>query len=943
MEHTRSLAYRPGLLTRLIVAGARWRLSLNGALVLNSTDKDLKISLAAIKDANVSEDLLWSWWTNFTIHNDGGKKISLFGLSRSAALKLRSALAKRVSQHLLTKIDNLEEIPSRLHEFYKQNQYLANRDVDRWFNNRPARQLDHLRKALQHPLFDQSVMASDLYVQMEDLLGERAKLHERNEEFIKRELIHETDFFDRVEQNPLTKEQRRAAIVMEDHHLLIAPAGSGKTSAIVGKIGYALQKNLCRPSQIVALAFNRSAAKELQQRIKQRLSDFGGSDVDVKTFHALGLKFVSKAKGAKPRVAEWTINLGENPGQITERLVSGLCKTHAGFSTRLANLFSYFGWSIKPLHFFHSWKEYELYLLAIRAQRSASEKGVRTINGELVRSLEECAIANWLYVNGIQYEYERDYQYNVATPDHGQYRPDFYYPQTGLYHEHFALDETGKSPVFLPDYVDSVEWKRQLHQQRGTQLIETTSAMFRNGTIFKYLRTELKKYSAVNGTVPGMSVRFNDLASRLKNDSVVNRAVPPPPQKVIERIAEHFTRPIYSLMQTFLSHWKSTGATEKELRAHLVEFSGFERLRAEAFLNVMIPLREAYERRLRDLNELDFNDMLTDASAALQNGHIRHPYEFILVDEFQDMSLSRAKMLRDMLAQNPNCKLFAVGDDWQAIYRFAGADVSIMTNFRNEFGIAAKDQLTQTFRSNQGIVNVASKFVQKNPSQIRKEIRTDDTLHEGVVHVVYYYGRHVEPTVETKLREIVTSGGPGKKSVYILARYSHLCPAQLQEWKWAKIYRKLNIEFMTIHKSKGLEADYVIVLGMNSGWYSFPCEIEDDPILRLVMPKIDPFEFAEERRLFYVALTRAKRKVYLLTQQDSPSRFIKEIIDNQDGSVVLEKTQADGETAPVQICPKCKTGFLIERSRPFGLFMGCSTYPLCQSTSPVEHVRKTST
>ena len=894
---------------------------MNGALVLSSTDKEQTISFASIKDANVSEDLLWSWWTNFTIHNDGGKKISFFGLSRSAALQLRSALAKRVSQHLLTKIDNLEEIPSRLNEFYKQNQYLANRDVDRWFNNRPARQLDHLRKALQHLLFDQSVMASDLYVQIEDLLGERAKLHERNEEFIKRELIHETDFFDRVEQKPLTKEQRRAAIVMEDHHLLIAPAGSGKTSAVVGKIGYALQKNLCRPSQIVALAFNRSAAKELQQRIKQRLSDFGGSDVEVKTFHALGLKFVSKAKGVKPRVAAWTINLGENPGQITEKLVSGLCKTRAGFSARLANLVSYFRWSMKPLHFFHSWKEYELYLLAIRAQRSASEKGVRTINGELVRSLEECAIANWLYVNGIQYEYERDYQYNVATPDHGQYRPDFYYPQICLYHEHFALDETGKSPDFFsPDYVDGVEWKRQLHQQRGTQLIETTSAMFRNGTIFKYLREELEKYGAFD------------------------EAVLPPPEKVFERIAEHFTRPIYSLMQTFLSHWKSTGATEKELRAHLVEFSGFERLRAEAFLNVMIPLREAYERTLRDLKELDFNDMLTDASAALQNGHIRHPYKLILVDEFQDMSLSRAKMLRDMLAQNPNCKLFAVGDDWQAIYRFADADVSIMTNFRNEFGIAAKDQLTQTFRSNQGIVNVASKFVQKNPSQIRKEIRTDDTLHEGVVHVVYYQsGKHVEPTVETKLREIVTNGGPGEKSVYILARYKHLHPAQLQEWKREKGYRKLDIEFMTIHKSKGLEADYVIVLGMNSGWYSFPCEIEDDPILRLVMPKIDPFEFAEERRLFYVALTRAKRKVYLLTQQDSPSRFIKEIIDNQDGSVVLEKTQADGETAPVQICPKCKTGFLIEKSRPFGLFMGCSTYPLCQYTSPVEHVRKTST
>ncbi len=921
MKHTRSLAYRPGLLARLIAVRARWRLSLNGALVLSNINKELNISLASIKDANVSEDFLWSWWTNFTIHNHRGEKISLFGLSRSAALELRNALAKRVSQHLLTKIDNLEELPSRLDEFYKQNRYLANRDVDRLFNNPPAPQFDHLRKALQHSLFDQSVLASDLYVQTEDLLGERAKLHERNEEFIKRELIHEADFFDRVEQKPLTKEQRRAAIVMEDHHLLIAPAGSGKTSAIVGKIGYALKKNLCRPSQIVALAFNGSAADELQQRVKERLGDLGGSDVEIKTFHALGLKFISEAKNEKPRVADWAVNLGENPGKKTEELVSGLCKTNPAFIARLANLLSYFLWAMKPLHFFHSEKEYELYLLAIRAQRSAQEKGVLTINGERVRSLEECAIANWLYVNGLQYEYERNYEHDEATQDYGQYRPDFYYPQTGLYHEHFALDENGKSPDFFsPDYVDSVEWKRQLHQQRGTLLIETTSAMFRNGTIFKHLREKLETYGAFDG------------------------AVPPPPAKVFERIAEHFTRPIYSLMHIFLSHWKSTGVTEEDLRARLVGFSGFDRLRAEAFLDVMIPLREAYERKLLDHEELDFDDMLTGASAALRDEGIRHPYKLILVDEFQDISPSRAQMLRAMLSQDPDCKLFAVGDDWQAIYRFAGADISIMTNFHDEFGSAAKDQLTRTFRSNQGIVNVASQFVRKNPNQISKKVHARDSTCEGVVHVVYYQsGEHVDPTIETKLREIVANGGLGKTSVYILARYNHLCSTQLPKWK--KFFAKgLDIQFMNMHKSKGLEADYVIVLGMDSGRYSFPCEIEDDPILKLVMPTIDPFEFAEERRLFYVALTRAKRKVYLLTQQNSPSRFIKEIIlDDQDGSVVLEKTHATGKTDPVQICLKCKTGFLIERIGPFGSFMGCSTYPLCRHTSPVKHVRKTST
>ena len=904
-----SFTCKPGFFARLLVPKARWRLLLNDALIIKRDGRQWKIPFASIKDANISHHLLW--WKKLIIRTDRDKAVFLPGLSSCAALKLRNAIAKRVSQYLLVEIDKKETAKS-LEEFYKQKQYLANRDVDRWLKEYPAtHQLDN---ALRHPLFDQSVMTSDLShlsVQIEDLLGKRIRLHERNEQFVNQELVHQKNFFDHVEKNPLTKEQRRAAIVMEDHHLLIAAAGSGKTSAIVGKIGYALKNNFCVPSRIVSLAFNRNAANELRQRINERLGDLSGNEVGVETFHALGLKFIGEATGMKPKVADRAVKFGENLGPMLEGLVSELCKTNTRFVVHLVNLFSHFYWAMKPLHFFRSWKEYELYLLAIRAERLAGNKvKVRTIKGDGVRSLEECAIANWLYVNGIQYEYEKDYKHNLADQDHSQYRPDFYYPKLDVYHEHLALGDNGRAPEFFsPDYVDGVLWKRRMHQQHGTQLIETTSAMFRNGTIFDHLESELRRYGAFD------------------------EAMPPSPQEIIERVTEDYTKPIYSLIQTFLSHWKSTGATNEVLRSRLLGFSGFERLRTEAFLNVIIPLREIYDRKLHDNNELDFDDMLASASYALRDGSVKHPYRLILVDEFQDISRSRAEMLHAMLDQNRDCKLFAVGDDWQAIYRFAGADILIMTNFRDEFGIAAEDQLTQNFRSNQGIVNVASQFVQKNPSQIPKEIRAGDSLCEGVVRIVYYQlDEDVLPLVETKLSEIVASDGSEEKSVYILARYNRLCPLEPQLLEWKRSYSELDIQSMTIHKSKGLEADYVIVLGMNSGQHSFPCEIEDDPILKLVMPKAEPFDFAEERRLFYVALTRAKRKVILLAQQDRPSRFIKEIIDNGNGSVTLERTQAKGKTIPCQICPKCKTGFLTERKGPFGLFMGCSTYPLCSHT-----------
>ena len=720
-----------------------------------------------------------------------------------------------------------------------------------WRKEYPARhQLNH---ALRHPLFDQNVMTPDLSrmsVQIEDLLGKRTRLHEHNKELIKQELIHQAEFFDRVEKNPLTQEQRRAAIVMEDHHLLIASAGSGKTSAIVGKIGYALKKNLCDSTQIVALAFNRNASNELTQRINERLGDLNGNEVSVETFHALGLQIISEERGIKPKIADWTVNLGENIGQVVERLVGELCKINPIFVVHLVNLFSYFRWVMKPLHFFRSWKEYELYLLAIRAERLAGKKvKVCTIKGDSVRSLEECAIANWLYVKGIQYEYERDYKRDSATRDHSQYRPDFYYPKLDVYHEHLALDENGNPPDFFPsDYLDGVEWKRQMHQQHGTQLLETTSSMFRDGTIFRHLEAELERYGAFD------------------------EAIPPSLQEMIKQLQKAYTRSIYSLMQTFLSHWKSTGISKEVLHSRLDKFNGFERLRTKAFLNVIIPLREMYDKKLQDSNELDFDDILVKSSIALRSGNIRRPYKYILVDEFQDISWSQAEMLRALLDQNPDCKLFAVGDDWQAICRFAGADISIMTNFRDEFGVAAEDQLTRNFRSNQGIVNVSSNFVQKNPSQISKEIRAGDSVCEGVVHVVYYHlDEHVAPLVEAKLSEIETKDGCGKNSVSILARYNRLFqPLQSQLFKWQRSYSELEIRCMTVHKSKGLEAEYVIVLGMNAGHNGFPCEIEDDPILKLVIPKADPFEFAEERRLFYVAFTRAKRKVFFARATRSP-------------------------------------------------------------------------
>ena len=155
--------------------------------------------------------------------------------------------------------------------------------------------------------------------------------------------------------------------------------------------------------------------------------------------------------------------------------------------------------------------------------------------------------------------------------------------------------------------------------------------------------------------------------------------------------------------------------------------------RAMLFANIACKVMVSYEMKLQDSNEVDFEDLIVDAARLAAGDCFKHPYKLILVDEFQDISRGRAKLLLSLLNKNPECQLFAVGDDWQSIYRFAGSDIAIFTNFQNIFGYTATNFLTQTFRSNQGIADVAANFVQRNPSQLKKSVKAMDKTVDNVV------------------------------------------------------------------------------------------------------------------------------------------------------------------------------------------------------------------
>jgi len=344
-----------------------------------------------------------------------------------------------------------------------------------------------------------------------------------------------------------------------------------------------------------------------------------------------------------------------------------------------------------------------------------------------------------------------------------------------------------------------------------------------------------------------------------------------------------------------------------------------------------------YEKRLAAAGALDFEDMIIKAAQYADSGKFQHQWRLILVDEFQDISRARANLLTGLLKHSPGCKLFAVGDDWQSIYRFAGSDIGIFTNFAENFGKTATNFLTQTFRSNQGIATVAAEFIQENSAQVRKFVfAVDDTMKETVAIIRVEKRDHVPAQIRSCLENIAATARDSqtRRAVYLLGRYNHQYPAALKEWR-EEFKEWLNLDFKTVHSSKGLQADYVILLGLQGGKLGFPSLIADDPLLELVMPQPEAYPHAEERRLFYVALTRARLRVYLLVSKYLPSCFAEELEETYetDGTLSYPDMSPNQDSEqPRERCPQCKKGWLRQIDGKFGPFYGCTEYPICRFT-----------
>ena len=677
----------------------------------------------------------------------------------------------------------------------------------------------------------------------------------------------------RVLQRPLTGEQAEAIATDEDVTLVLAGAGTGKTTVIVGKVAHLVRNQGVSPHEILVVAFNRKAAEEIRERLPGELSA-----VDVFTFHAFGHRVIANS-GVAPIISKLAFDDTAFKIAVQDGLNELLDDPQQ--SDSVTNFITYHRAPHYSVFDFDTPAKYNEYIRRV---------DLRTLSGDLVKSFEELLIANYLTEHGINFRYEAPYKELTATQRHRQYQPDFFLPDYDIYIEHFALDERGRAPPNWKGYAKGVEWKRSIHRQNDTKLIETYSWQHRQGSLLPTLRKRLEE----------AGVSFNRVSR----------------QTLIEQLGQKQISWLAGLLTAFLNQVKTSGLSFDELHARARECG--DRRRNEGFLKVCEQVQRRYEQWLADGGALDFHDLINHATRYIGEGRWKPQYRYVLVDEFQDISAGRIALLQALRCQN--MAYFLVGDDWQSIYRFAGSDVGLLRSCGDHLGHVQTRTLSLTFRYKDGILGPSTAFVQRNPEQTQRPLRSaSDAEDEGITVVADY-----SPAggMTRAFQDIGTRAGGGSPSVLVLGRYSYSRNDIPKNW-WSE---SLQVEFSTVHRAKGREADYVVVLDLKDDRWGFPSRTEDDPLLDLVLPPISgvAYPFAEERRLFYVAMTRARRGVYLITDPGQPSKFVVELLRESDNLRQL------GELALE--CPRCTDGRLsLSQSRKS---LRCTNHPNCEYLAP---------
>ena len=815
-----------------------------------------------------------SWfWHRLTIRLGDGPERSVGGLDEREATRVRDAAiegAVRVARALSPRLKQLDE---RLRQHFADERYARYSDSQK-LHEALALVLRECRGLIQERLDREAGEAVGRLAPLESVEGFEAARRRANSLFTTKNIPTAQAAALETLRSPLTNEQAEAVATDEDATLVLAGAGTGKTSVIVGKVANLVRNHDVSPDEVLILAYNRKAADEIRGRLNGDLSA-----AHVHTFHSFGRRVIAESETAPTisKLADDDLALKRAVDNIIGELLNDPEQSKA-----VIDFIVYHHAPYRSAFDFDTHDEYEVYVRGVE---------LRTLSGDLVKSFEELEIANYLTEHGVEFRYEEPYEMQTATKRYRQYQPDFFLPGPGIYIEHFALDQKGRPPPGWRGYAEGVEWKRRIHNQRASTLVETYSWQHRQGVLLETLRRRLEEDG----------VRFAQV----------------PRQTLVRQLAQEQTSWLAGLLATFLNHVKSGGLSSDKLRDRARE-SG-DRRRNQSFLDVFDQVRTRYQKLLADEKALDFHDLINLAAGHIRESRWNPRYRYVLVDEFQDISAGRMALLQTLRGQD--VAYFLVGDDWQSIYRFAGSDVGLLRNCGALLGHVEGRTLSQTFRFADGILDPSTSFVKRNPEQSQRPMLTASGADDEGVAILADSSPAGGAARALQDIEVKARGQP--RTVLVLGRYRQ----RRGGLPTPSLSGTLRVEFSTVHGAKGREADYVIVLDLNEGRWGFPSKVEDDPLLELVLPPISggAYPFAEERRLLYVAMTRARIGAYLVTDPVRPSTFVTELLRESD------EVRQIGELAPE--CPRCRRGVLQVINGRLGPFWGCTEYrskPSCR-------------
>ena len=765
----------------------------------------------------------------------------------------------------------------------------------------------------------------DKYINLDKTVDEANKL------FIKNEKEKYNDFLSNIVGRSLDEQQRDAVVHDEDYLLLLAGAGAGKTLTIEGRIKYLCEIKKINPKDILYVTFGKKAEEEIKEKMIKGL----GYSIKASTYHALGSSIIRSANKGKRYVVE------KKQKEVIGKIITRITDNDKQTRENLIKFFAYYlnlpadlekFDSLEDAYKYERSKDLETVKLKFEAatyaekQSNKKKKNKNTLEGEKVESLQEVIIANFLFLHGIEYEYEKIYPHQDDNSNRRAYMPDFYLPDYDIYLEHFGINKEGKVPWLKEDeekkYIDDMNWKIDWHKKHNTKLLKTYSFYYSEGILLKKLEEMLIKEG-----VKFKNVNLDDIF-----------------YAVYKSKEKKYFSSFIGLCERFIKLFKLNGNVIDDLDNLTYENDKnkngvYFNQKIEVFKEIIKPILIDYEDYLKNNNRYDFADMINLATKAVEGGYKVYPYKYIFIDEFQDTSLSEYNLIKAIINQT-KAKLLCVGDDWQSIYRFKGSNVSLFTSFEKNFEHAKILRLEKTYRNSQQLIDAIGNFMMKNNKQMEKKLISDKRINDSIQF--WFYKDNKTEILEQALDKIIELSGEDA-SIYLLGRtgYDHKFIEESKDFNWEKtkeiIYKKspkTPISFYTIHAAKGLEADNIVILNFENSTMGFPNKLEDDPVIELVLEQIDDFPYAEERRLFYVAVTRTRNRVFVLTDASHPSEFLSEMPKGDAIVYVGEEVVEDDPEIPCPLCKKegRKGGRLITRySKTTGKEMlGCTNYKKCE-------------